>query len=126
MSAIKKERQVIERRKNRVRGKVRGLNKRGLPRIYFYITNKHLYAQLIDDTSGRTLAGVSTSTPAQKSSGLTANKDSAEKLAEAFYSKLQEKNIPTDQGFVFDRGAKNYHGRVKVFADSLREKGLKL
>ncbi|RME93819.1 MAG: 50S ribosomal protein L18 [Candidatus Hydrogenedentota bacterium] len=121
MSAETKVKLLRFRRKRRVRSKLKAFNRSGRKRIYFHITNKNLYAQVIDDSTGQTLATVTT--VSKNSDKNMANKQQAEALAERLAAKMQEKGL-TSEKFVFDRGGKRYHGRVKVFADKLREKGI--
>jgi large subunit ribosomal protein L18 len=104
------------KRKRRVRGSINGTA--DLPRVSVFKSNKYLYAQAIDDVSGNTLAAVDSA--AMK---LSANRDNAVKVAEAFANTLKEKNIET---VVFDRNGYLYHGVVKAFADALRDNGIKL
>lgn len=112
----------------RVRSGLRQGNRSGKNRIYFHVSGKHLYAQVLDDVAGKTLASCSTldkslQTPATK---CFTNKEYSAKLATALVTKMQASSLKLDAGYVFDRGAKLYHGRVKTFADTLREKGVRL
>ncbi|MCB1145425.1 MAG: 50S ribosomal protein L18 [Leptospiraceae bacterium] len=125
MSVDTKKKELADRRKNRVRKKIKEVNRTGKPRIFFAVTNKHLYAQLINDESGATLMSVSSLHPKLRQPGKSLkNKEYAKKLAELFVETMQEKSLKLDQGYVFDRGASLYHGRVQVFAETLREKGV--
>lgn len=107
------------RRRLHVRKKVVGTAER--PRLSVYRSSKHIYAQLIDDLQGVTLAAAST---AGKSSGVTyggninAAKAVGQKIAEAAKAKGIEQ-------VAFDRGHYRYHGRIKALADAAREGGLK-
>lgn len=109
-----------QRRKVRVRKKVRGTDQR--PRICVFRSNKHIYAQVISDADGKTLASVST-----LSEGLAeqvkGNKgvDAAKQVGAALAKVCKEKNITS---VVFDRNGFIYHGRVKAVADGAREAGL--
>jgi len=109
------------RRRNRIRKKLMGTSER--PRLCVYRSNMNIYAQVIDDTEGRTLASASTMDKdlkgALKSRG---NIDAAKKVGEAVAKKAMEKGI---ESVVFDRGGYIYHGRIKALADSAREAGLK-
>lgn len=112
----------------RVRAHLRRGNRSGKPRIYFHVSGRHLYAQVVDDNAGKTLLTCSTldkslQTPGKKS---FTNKEFSAKLAEALVGKMQSANLKLDAGYIFDRGAKLYHGRVKSFADALRAKGVKI
>jgi large subunit ribosomal protein L18 len=83
-------------------------------------SSKHIYAQLIDDVSGVTLASAST---LDKEIGLesTGNVDAAVKVGELVAKRAVEKGV---KAVVFDRGGYLYHGRVKALADAARENGL--
>ena len=105
------------RRAFRNRNKLRGTAER--PRISVHRTSKHVYAQIIDDESGRTLCA--TSSVALKI-GYGGNVEAAKTVGEALGKKAQELDI---QSVGFDRGRFRYHGRVKALADALREAGLK-
>ncbi|MBI2986910.1 MAG: 50S ribosomal protein L18 [Deltaproteobacteria bacterium] len=109
------------RRQERVRKKVRGTA--ACPRVCVYRSLKHIYAQVISDESGMTLASVSTLSPElkgklKKGKGLEAAKQVGQLLAEL----CKEKKITKA---VFDRNGFLFHGRVKALADAAREGGLK-
>jgi len=109
-----------QRRKVRVRKKVRGTDQR--PRVCVFRSNKHIYAQVISDSQGRTLAAVSSLSEdlvqqLKKSKGL----DAAKQVGVALARVCKEKNITR---VVFDRNGFIYHGRVKAVADGAREGGL--
>lgn len=109
------------RRKRRVRKKVKGSSE--YPRLNVYRSNKHIYAQIIDDTSGRTPIGVSTLSPELKgASKYTGNIEAAKKVGELIAKKCLEKKITR---VVFDRNGFLFHGRIKALAQSAREGGLK-
>ncbi len=113
------------RRKERVRFKLRILNRTFRKRVCFYVSNKHMYAQLIDEKTGKTLTGVSTLQLSEKSGcNNMVNKINAEKLGELFYDKTASSLSDDKEPLVFDRGNRLYHGRVKIFADTLRKKGM--
>jgi large subunit ribosomal protein L18 len=108
-----------ERRKERVRKKIKGTTER--PRLNVHRSNKHIYAQIIDDVSGKTLAAVSTKSKALE--GHDGKKlDAAKKVGEAIGKLAIEKGIDK---VVFDRSGYIYHGRIKALADGAREAGLK-
>lgn len=108
-----------ERRKERVRKKIRGTEER--PRLNVHRSNKHIYAQIIDDTTGKTLAAASTKSKGLD--GLDAKKvDAAKKVGETIGKLAMEKGIDK---VVFDRSGYIYHGRIKALADGAREAGLK-
>lgn len=103
------------KRKLRVRGKIKGSAE--LPRLSVFRSNKHLYAQAINDVDGVTVAGIDGS-----KAKLGNNKEDAKKLAETFAKTLKEKKI---ENVVFDRNGYIYHGVIATFADSLREAGIR-
>ena len=108
------------KRKKRVRGCVKGTPER--PRLNVFRSLKHIYAQAIEDTTGRTLVCVSTQSPELKG-GLKypGNVEAARKVGELFAKKCLEKRI---QKVVFDRNGYLYHGRVKALAEAARAGGL--
>lgn len=112
----------------RVRANLRKGNRSGKPRIYFHVSGRHLYAQVLDDNAGKTLLTCSTLDKSLQAAGKKSftNKEFSAKLAEILVGKMQSANLKLDAGYVFDRGAKLYHGRVKSFADALRAKGVKI
>jgi large subunit ribosomal protein L18 len=109
-----------ERRHRRVRKKVTGTAAR--PRLAVFRSNKHIYAQLIDDLAGRTLASAST-TEADLRGGSTATVDAAKRVGLLLGERARQAGITT---VVFDRGGFRYHGRVAAVADGAREAGLEL
>ena len=116
MDAQKTKHHRQERRSHRVRNKVRGTSER--PRLSVFRSSKHIYAQLIDDMTGVTLAAASTAGKAGKYGGnVKAATEVGAKLAEA----AKAKGI---QQAAFDRGHYRYHGRVKALADAARKGGL--
>ena len=105
------------RRRRRVRAKVRGSAER--PRLSVYRSNRGVFAQLIDDDAGKTLASVSWTEGDLK--GL-ARMEQAKKAGELLAKRASEAKVET---CVFDRGGYQYHGRVKALAEGAREGGLK-
>ena len=107
-----------ERRHRRVRKKVRGTPER--PRLAVFRSNKHIYAQVIDDIAGRTVASAST----MEKDGVKGSAGSVE-AAKAVGERLGEraKSAGIDS-VVFDRGGFKYHGRVAAVADGARSAGL--
>lgn len=110
----------LARRRARVRKKVRGTPVR--LRLSVYRSNAHIYAQIIDDTVGRTLVSASSCDPGlrgklRSTGNIEAAKEVGSLLAE------RAKAIPIKQ-VVFDRGGRLYHGRIKALADSVRAGGL--
>ena len=106
------------KRHRRVRRKISGTAQR--PRLNVFRSNKHIYAQLIDDVNGVTLASASTMDKGFEGNG--GNKEAARKVGQAIAKAAAEKNI---EEAVFARGGYLYHGRVKELADGARESGLK-
>ena len=102
-----------DRRRKRIRAKISGTTER--PRLSVYKSNTTLYAQLIDDQQGITLAAVSTK-------GIKGNKTTAAKTAGAELAKAAK--LKKIEKVVFDRGGFIYTGRVKALADGAREGGL--
>jgi large subunit ribosomal protein L18 len=111
---------VISRRriKDRIRSKVQGTAER--PRLAVFRSLKHIYAQVIDDASGKTLASASSSD--KDSSAKGANAAAAKAVGAMIAKKAKDKGITQ---VVFDRGGYLYHGNVKALADAARENGLK-
>ena len=107
-----------ERRHRRVRKKVRGTTER--PRLAVFRSNKHIYAQVIDDVSGRTLAAASTAETDARSSA-TGTVDAAKSVGKRVGERARAQGVST---VVFDRGGFRYHGRVAGVADGAREAGL--
>lgn len=111
----KENRQALHKR---IRKKVIGTPER--PRLAVFFSGKHVYAQLIDDLSGRTLAAVATTEKSLKP-GAKANQDVAKKIGELVAQRAKSANITQ---VVFDRAGFKYHGKVRALADAAREKGL--
>ena len=105
------------RRHKRVRKIVSGTPE--CPRLNVFRSNKHIYAQIIDDTTGRTLAASSSEVLKLENGG---NIEAAKKVGEDIAKRCQEINI---EAVKFDRGCYVYHGRVQALADAAREAGLK-
>lgn len=118
MITKKNKNAVRKKRHSRVRTKVSGTA--ACPRLNVYRSNKHIYAQLIDDVNGVTLASASTM---DKSFGseATGTADAAAKVGETIAKQAVEKEV---KSVVFDRGGYLFHGRVKALADAARENGL--
>jgi len=110
---LKKKVKKIRRHK-RVRAKIKGTNK--IPRLCVFRSIKHIYAQLIDDDKGKTLASAD-------DAGIKGSKvEIAEEVGKLIAQKASEKKI---EKIVFDRAGYKYHGRVKSLAEGAREAGLK-
>ena len=104
------------RRRRRVRAKVRGSAER--PRISVFRSNRGVFAQLIDDDSGRTIASVNWTEPELR--GL-ARMDQARKAGSLLAERAKAAGVETA---VFDRGGYQYHGRVQALAEGARDGGL--
>ncbi|UOE40693.1 50S ribosomal protein L18 [Chryseobacterium suipulveris] len=108
--------QKRDRIKRRVRGKISGSAE--LPRLSVYKSNKEIYAQLIDDKDGKTLASAS-------SRALNAKGTKTEVSAEVGKAIAEKAKAAGIESIVFDRNGFVYHGRIKALADGAREAGLK-
>lgn len=109
-----------ERRKFRIRNKIRQGSSR--PRMTVFRSARHIYAQVVDDVSGRTLAAASTLSPDLKSTLASGSKTDAAKKVGTLIAKIcLEKSL---KEVVFDRNGYLYHGRVRALADAAREAGL--
>ena len=102
--------------KRSIRGKISGTSE--CPRMTVFRSNKQIYAQIIDDTIGTTLAAASSLKITEKAS----KKEVAAKVGDLIAKNAQEAGIQT---VVFDRNGYLYHGRIKELADSARKNGLK-
>ena len=121
MKKLQKKQAGLRRRHTRVRGKINGTADR--PRLCVTRSNSNMYAQVVDDVTGKTICGVSTLGPEFKASGASsATVEGAAVLGGIVGKKAQEKGVTE---VVFDRGGHLYHGRVKALADAARESGLK-
>ena len=105
----------------RVRKRVHGSAER--PRLSVYKSLRYIYAQVIDDERGVTLAQANSSDPAVREAlgGSTAGKEAAKRVGELVAERAKEKGV---ERVVFDRGGYIYHGRVQALAEAAREKGL--
>jgi len=108
---------IRENRKKRVRTRICGTKER--PRLSVFRSNRYIYAQLIDDIEGKTLAAASS----KEVKGVGDKKSQAKAVGLLIAKKAKEKGIKST---VFDRGAYKYHGRVKALAEAFKEGGLKL
>ncbi len=121
MSSLAEKKIAWQRRKNRVRKKVKG--NPVCPRLNIYRSNKHMYAQIIDDVSGQTRVAASTLSPELKGKIKgTSNREAAKQVGLLVAQKCLAQQI---MSVVFDRNGFLFHGRVKALADSAREGGLK-
>lgn len=107
------------RRHKRIRAKIKGTSK--VPRLCVFRSHRHIYAQLIDDEKGRTLAVASDLELKTKKKKIT-KVDKASEVGKLIAQKAISKKILK---VVFDRAGYNYHGRVKAVAEGAREGGLK-
>jgi large subunit ribosomal protein L18 len=105
-----------QRRRRRIRAKVTGTAER--PRLSVYRSNRGLFAQLIDDDDGRTLAAVSWTEPELRSLGRL---EQATRAGELLAERARAAQI---ESCVFDRGGYKYHGRIKALAEGARSGGL--
>ena len=117
--ANKRENSARLRRQARVRKRVKGSDNR--PRICVFRSNKHIYAQVISDDQGKTLAAASTVADASDG-GKNKGVEAAKLVGLALAKLCKDKNITE---VIFDRNGFLYHGRVKAVADGAREGGLK-
>ena len=109
------------RRKQRVRLSLRRTAS-GRPRLSVFRSSKHIYAQVIDDLKGETLASASSLEKSAREGLKTgASVDAAKAVGKLLAERAQEKGI---REVIFDRGSYLYHGRVKALADAARESGL--
>jgi large subunit ribosomal protein L18 len=116
------DRRAIRRRiRHRIRKKISGTAQ--CPRLAVFRSSKHMYAQAIDDETGKTLASASTLDADVKGRGSAAgNVEGAKAVGAVIAERLKAAGVDT---VVFDRGGFLHHGRVKALADSAREAGLK-
>jgi len=109
-----------QNRKGRIRKRIFGTEQR--PRLSVFRSAKHIYAQVVIDSTGSTILAASTLSPDLRAEiGDLAKSDAAKKVGQWIGKKALEKNI---QRVVFDRNGFLYHGRIKALADGARESGL--
>ena len=113
---VKTKPQQRLRRRRRVRAKIRGTADR--PRLSVFRSNRGVFAQLIDDSSGRTVAAVNWIEPDLRKLGAM---EQAKRAGELMAQRAKENGV---ESCVFDRGGYRYHGRVRALADGAREGGL--
>jgi large subunit ribosomal protein L18 len=109
---------LFARRRRRVRTALKA-NSGGRPRLSVHRSGRHIYAQIIDDAAGRTVAAASSLVKGEKSIGATT--DAAAKVGKDIAERAKAAGITA---VVFDRGGFLFHGRVKALADAAREGGL--
>ena len=113
---------LFERRKRRTRHRLRQVE-RLKPRLSVFRSGKHIYAQVIDDLAGRTVAAASTLDKDIRDGLKTgANRDAAAQVGKVLPERAKSAGV---EMVVFDRGGYLYHGRVKALGDAAREAGLK-
>ena len=117
--SLAKQKAIRQRRHWRVRRKIRGTAE--CPRLSVCFTNKHIYAQCIDDEAGKTIVSTHTHAKDTRDSKLKSNVASAAEIGKLIAGKAKAAGI---EKVVFDRGTRRYHGAVKALADSARENGL--
>jgi large subunit ribosomal protein L18 len=110
-----------KRRKVRIRKKISGSPER--PRLVVFRSSRHIYAQVVDDTDGSTLAAASTLALSRQGTKAACNKTGADLVGREIARLALEKKIGK---VVFDRNGYLYHGRVKAVADGARDGGLEL
>ncbi len=108
------------KRHNRIRRRIYGSAER--PRLCVYRSNKHIYAQIVDDSTSTTLACASTLDGDFKG-GKSWDKDAAKQVGELIAKRAKDKGI---EAVVFDRGGYIYHGRIAAIAEGARTAGLSL
>lgn len=115
------DRNAVRKKKHyRIRKKISGTPQR--PRLCVYRSNKHIYAQIIDDVNGTTLVAASTlEAPLRDELTSKCNKEAAKRVGQLIGEKALAKGI---KSVVFDRSGYIYHGRVAALADGAREAGL--
>ena len=109
---------LFDRRRRRVRTALKARSA-GRPRLCVHRSGRHIYAQIIDDAAGRTVAAASTLNKGSKGPGATI--DAATKVGKELAEAAKKAGVTT---VVFDRGGFLFHGRVKALADAAREGGL--
>ncbi len=119
MDRIELKSQRRRRRRKGIRRRIIGTPQR--PRLAVFRSLQHIYAQVIDDLSGTTLAAASTRDKKQPVSP-GGNRDAAAKVGQAVADRAKKAGV---ERVVFDRGGRRYHGRIKALADAAREAGLK-
>lgn len=117
---VKIKREKRKARHRRVRAKIKGTKQR--PRLCVFRSNRHIYAQLIDDGEGKTLVSASDFEVTTKKNKKAVKSDLAKAVGKLIAQKAAAKKI---KEVVFDRGGYKYHGRVKALAEAAREAGLK-
>ena len=120
MNHEKTIRRLHQRRKYRIRKRIRGTSEQ--PRLSVHRTLKHMYAQVIDDSTGKTLVSASTCDEELSSIKYGGNADAAAAVGKMIGERAKAAGV---QSVCFDRGPFKYHGRVASLADAAREAGLR-
>ncbi len=116
---LHKKQTLLAKRRMRIRKLVIGTAER--PRLSVKFTNLHIYAQAIDDASGKTLAAAATTQKEVREKGVRPNVAGATALGKLFADRAKAAGI---SAVVFDRGGRRFHGTVKAFAEAARQSGL--
>lgn len=116
---IRIKRMRRNRAHQRLRNRIQGTTER--PRLAVYKSLRYIYAQVIDDLTGQTLAQASSTESGLAGDGSTGSVEAARKVGEAVAERAKEKGVGR---VVFDRGGAIYHGKVKALAEGARAKGL--
>ena len=120
MGSIQKREAMRIKRKKRIRQKVQGTSQR--PRLTVFRSARHIYAQIIDDTRGETLAAASTMEKQVRDQGKSENKvAAADEIGKLVAQRASGKGITS---VVFDRNGYMYHGRVRAVSEAARKNGL--
>ena len=114
---LTKKRSLAQKRRWRIRKKIKGTAER--PRLAVHFSNKHVYAQCIDDVKGHTVAYASS--VGGKDASVKANNEGAVELGKIIAEKAKSAGVET---VVFDRSGRRFHGCVKSFAEAARDAGL--
>ncbi len=120
MADIRHKRARLKRRQHSLRHRLQGTPER--PRLCVYRSLKHIYAQVIDDLAGRTLASAGTlNAPVKGSLNRMGNRAAAAKVGELIAERAKEAGV---KAVCFDRGGRKFHGRIKALAEAARKAGL--
>ncbi len=111
---------LSNRRKGRIRSKVRK-SANGRPRLSVFRSSKHIYAQIINDVEGNTLAAASSIDKDLREAGKGSDIEAAARVGDLIAKRAQEAGV---KEVIFDRSSYRFHGRVKALADAAREGGL--
>ncbi len=119
MMNARAKQEARKRRHRRVRKRIQGAPDR--PRLAVYRSNRHIYAQLVDDANGRTLASASSLEEGARGEG--DKKAAAKRVGELIAQRAKEAGV---ERVVMDRGGRLYHGRVRSVAEAVRERGVQI